>query len=94
VRYSDHIETAKEDLNMDYIKELQEESKGQFMQPEIVRGRHFLIEEIVQNLPLEYRPEGYYCRLSAGSYLDCTDWNGPFETIEDAARHLLETYFN
>jgi hypothetical protein len=30
------------------------------------------------------RREGWYARLSAPGYLDCTDWTGPYET-EDAA---------
>lgn len=35
---------------------------------------------------------GYYSRLSASGYLDCTDWMGPYETEEEAVAALLETY--
>lgn len=35
---------------------------------------------------------GYYCRLSASGYLDCTDWSGPFETQREAEEHLVEMY--
>jgi len=35
---------------------------------------------------------GWIARLSAPGFLDCTDWVGPFETAEKAARELLELY--
>jgi len=30
---------------------------------------------------------GWYTRLSASGYMDCTDWEGPFETEEEARGH-------
>jgi hypothetical protein len=30
------------------------------------------------------RKEGYYSRLSAPGYLDCTDWMGPYNTSAEA----------
>ena len=36
--------------------------------------------------------DGYYSRLSAAGYLDCTDWLGPFETEEAAVAELLSAY--
>ena len=35
---------------------------------------------------------GYYARLSAPGYLDCTDWLGPFGTSDEAYEELAETY--
>lgn len=35
---------------------------------------------------------GYYARLSAAGYMDCTDWSGPFETEADAEEYLVETF--
>lgn len=35
---------------------------------------------------------GIFCRLSAPGYMDCTEWAGPFETIEEAKAHIAETY--
>jgi hypothetical protein len=36
--------------------------------------------------------DGFYCRLSAPGYLDCTEWSGPFETEEEAVAELLRMY--
>lgn len=35
---------------------------------------------------------GWYARLSAPGYMDCTDWGGPFETEQEALEYLTETY--
>lgn len=35
---------------------------------------------------------GWYARLSAPGYLDCTDWVGPFETEEEADGYLGDYY--
>jgi len=35
---------------------------------------------------------GFYHRLSAPGYMDCTDWSGPFDTEEAAVADLLSTY--
>ena len=36
--------------------------------------------------------EGWYGRLSAAGYLDCTDWYGPFKSARDALREVRDTY--
>jgi hypothetical protein len=36
--------------------------------------------------------DGVYSRLYAPGYLDCTDWHGPFETVEEAVAKLLNLY--
>jgi hypothetical protein len=38
------------------------------------------------------RKRGIYCRLSAPGYMDCTEWAGPFETIEEAQEHIRDMY--
>jgi hypothetical protein len=35
---------------------------------------------------------GWYSRLSAPGYLDCTDWLGPFETEDEAFEALYDMY--
>lgn len=37
-------------------------------------------------------PEGWYARLSAPGYLDCSDWHGPFKTEAEALDELVEQY--
>ena len=42
-------------------------------------------------LDTEEMPEtvaGYFYRLSASGYLDCTEWSGPFATYEEAEEDL------
>jgi hypothetical protein len=36
--------------------------------------------------------EGWYARLSAPGYLDCTSWNGPHATRDAALASLLEHF--
>ena len=35
---------------------------------------------------------GWFARLSAPGYLDCTDWSGPFDSEEEALEFLEEMY--
>lgn len=35
---------------------------------------------------------GWFWRLSAPGYMDCTDWCGPFDTLEDAKADCRDTY--
>ena len=35
---------------------------------------------------------GWFYRLSAPGYLDCTAWSGPCETAEEAEKALIEMY--
>jgi len=45
---------------------------------------------------LEDGPEadlsGWYSRLSANGYLDCTEWSGPFKTGEEALKYVMDLY--
>jgi len=38
------------------------------------------------------RKPGWYWRLSASGYMDCTEWSGPFETELRATIDMFETY--
>lgn len=38
------------------------------------------------------RETGWWCRLSADGYMDCTEWSGPFDTEEEAREHIKEQY--
>ena len=61
---------------------------------------HFLtVEEAKEELADILEPEdleeltaGYYGRLSAPGYLDCTDWHGPFDTAEEALDYVCDIY--
>ena len=35
---------------------------------------------------------GWFARLSAPGYMDCTEWQGPYETEEEALAGLAETF--
>lgn len=35
---------------------------------------------------------GFFGRMSAPGYLDCTDWSGPFETEEECMSELVDMY--
>jgi len=39
-----------------------------------------------------HRRSGFFARLSAPGYLDCTEWSGPFETYEEAQQWVEEFY--
>lgn len=64
--------------------------EGQFMQPKFYRGID--IQEELIEAGLDAEDDSFYCRLSASGYLDCTDWSGPYVTIDDAANALVEMY--
>ena len=35
---------------------------------------------------------GWWTRLSADGYLDTTEWSGPYDTADEARRHIFDTY--
>jgi hypothetical protein len=63
--------------------------KGDFMQPEIVLGQ-WLDRDHLDGC--EYDERGFYARLSASGFLDCTAWAGPFKTDREAMAYLYEAY--
>lgn len=36
--------------------------------------------------------KGWFARLSANGYMDCTDWGGPFSSEEAARDYISDTY--
>jgi hypothetical protein len=36
--------------------------------------------------------KGWFARLSAPGYMDCTDWSGPFKSEKEAMDYLCELY--
>lgn len=42
--------------------------------------------------PEEDRHCGWYCRLSAPGYMDCTDWSGPYETEQEAREAIVDMW--
>lgn len=52
-------------------------------------------EEDKNNIEYEFIEEHigkFFARLSAPGYLDCTEWSGPFDTIQEAYRHIEELF--
>ena len=58
------------------------------------------IQEFSTSEAAEYAPRedgepseaGWYARLSAPGYMDCTEWSGPFASEEEALADLVETF--
>lgn len=75
---------------MTVLNQLQRAFANSFMQPKAYRGQEIESEILESGLDLEH--DKFYCRLSADGYLDCTDWHGPFDNIDDCAQFLIDTY--
>ena len=72
---------------------------GMFMQPEIIEDTFYQYEngDLVPETYANYEGKheevtGFFCRLSARGYLDATEWDGPFESKEEAYQHLVELH--
>ena len=73
------------------VQEMREVFKGSFLQPEAFR-LDASTEYALAESGLDLEEGAIYARLSAPGFLDCTDWSGPFQSVEEAAQHLIETY--
>ncbi len=69
---------------------LESEFADSFMKPYIYKGE--LIEWELMQAGLDAEPDSFYCRLSAPGYMDCTEWDGPYETEWDAVNALIQNY--
>jgi hypothetical protein len=78
-----------EDMNPT-IAEMNRAFANSFMKPQAFRGVD--IESEILESGMDYDADGLYCRLSASGYLDCTDWHGPFATLEECADCLMDNY--
>ena len=75
---------------MTAIDEMKQAFSESFMQPQCFIGSDIEYELMDSGMDVEI--DKYYCRLSADGFLDCTDWHGPFDSAEDCAEFLLDTY--
>lgn len=72
------------------VERCTEAFRNSFMKPYAMQGKDD--EMAIMESGLDLEDEGYYVRLSASGYLDCTDWSGPYATIEEGAQALLDLY--
>lgn len=76
-----------------------------FMVPEYKKGKFAVGEMAGESIvvPVEYKDDvlwddepsiedGWFCRLSAPGFLDCTDWTGSFRGKQDAMDYIEETF--
>ena len=73
------------------IQAMREVFKDSFLQPEAFRLDASTEAELLES-GLDLEDGAVYARLSAPGFLDCTDWSGPFQSVEDAAQYLIDTY--
>ena len=68
----------------------------EFMQPDVQPFSQDEALELMAELDAEVDPSddlaGYYFRLSAPGYLDCTEWSGPYQTEEEAVAEMLNQF--
>lgn len=63
--------------------------------PVDVVGNAATLQDFVEGKLLEVDPElvsGWFARLSAPGYMDCTGWSGPFATEDEAREHIRDFY--
>ena len=82
-------QTAEKFELSDDAREWLESQYGEFMEPNA--------EELSATEAKEFTDDptakaGWYSRLSAPGYLDCTDWQGPYSCEDEALEALYETY--
>jgi hypothetical protein len=49
-------------------------------------------EEIEEGDTVETIEGKWWCHLSASGYMDQTEWDGPFDTEEEAREHITDTF--
>ena len=72
------------------IENMRETFCDSFMQPECFMGAD--IEWELMQSGMDVESDKYYCRLSASGYLDCTEWHGPCDSMDECATLLMDTY--
>ena len=65
-----------------------------FMRPEATYWEGDELAEMAMHQEIEAADAdpGWYSRLSAAGYLDCTDWSGPFETEGEALDYICDLH--
>ena len=47
----------------------------------------------VEGHEYEHHIEGkWWCRLTAPGYMDCTEWSGPFDTLQEAKAEIVNMF--
>lgn len=77
------------DADREAISKAHEAIDG-FMRPKFYLGAD--ITDALMESGLDAEDDAIYCRLSADGFLDCTDWHGPFNSVEAAANALIDIY--
>ena len=72
-------------------------TRDDFIEYEEMGGTYFVPADVEFTLPddteiTDRHEDKWFSRLSAPGYLDCTDWNGPFDTEKEALDYLVELY--
>lgn len=49
-------------------------------------------DDLPESDSVEVFDAGFFARLSAPGYLDCTDWEGPFATEGEARAYIRDTW--
>ncbi len=74
---------------------------GTFYVGETTEGTTILHRDIFETEKRHYKllrgerwrkRRGWFGRLSASGYLDCTDWSGPFDSEKEAKEFLSDLY--
>ena len=80
---------------MDKFTKLYKEFEDDFMQPDIILGKYIIDDygdQHFKDTDCLMDPEKYYARLSAPGFMDCTDYDGPFDSPIEAIGYLVELY--
>jgi hypothetical protein len=71
-----------------------ETTEGTEIVPASVTNTYNELANYCVGMPTEDRKrvKGWFCRLSAPGYMDCTEWSGPYNTEQEADDALTEMY--
>ena len=58
----------------------------------VERAEQYRPESNMQAAKVEHAGVGYVARLSAPGYMDCTEWEGPFGSVEEAMASLADHF--
>lgn len=100
-----HYIVEFEPMTQQHMAALDDLFRGELMRPSIVRGEFAEIRLCAGEtylVPADMADwnqgdvialhVGYFARLSASGYTDCTDWSGPFGSAIEAIDYLIDTY--
>ena len=76
---------------MSIREELRAAFSDSFLKPEAFR-LDASTEYALAESGLDLEDGAIYARLSAPGFLDCTEWSGPFDTLDAAADELVRLY--